>query len=176
MRLSGGLRSLATSGRQNRIIGHVFRVLTMAFSSVLSVPFRVFRSRKSIRRFRPPERREARLTPLGTKPPLPASSRPILHASPFPSRPSRLLRLSRRPNTSRAAEDGRPYLRDTPRQRLAGGGGGASSSMLRVTLWEVRTAESVGRLSLSPSGETSRVAAVLERKPLRPRPQCAEAT
>ena len=115
-------------------------------------------------------------------------------------RPSRLSRL---PNASRAAEDGRPY-RNTPshtfgpippRKRpediyfipsygrvsvggrgrpplpkcaasaLAGGGGGASSSMLRVTLRKVWIAEDAVQSSLSPSGEISRVAAVLELRP-----------
>ena len=54
----------------------------------------------------------------------------------FPSRLSRPLSPSRRLNTSRSAEDGRPY-QNASRQRLAGGGGGASSSMLRVTLRKV---------------------------------------
>ena len=91
--------------------------------------------------------------------------------------PSRLLRPSRRLNTSRAAEEralaraygvaSQPSLRKlrflrrifrpyqyAPRQRLAGGGGGASSSILRVTLQKVRSEKDVVQSSLSPSGET----------------------
>ena len=55
--------------------------------------------------------------------------------------------------------------RETTASALGGRGGGASSSMLRVTLWEVRKEEDAVQSSLSPSGEISRVAAVLELSP-----------
>ena len=63
----------------------------------------------------------------------PRSSHPIFTRFATPSRLSRPLSPFRNLNTSRAAEDGRPY-RTVLRQRSAGGGGGASSSILRVTL------------------------------------------
>ena len=64
--------------------------------------------------------------------------------------------------------DGADFSPNASRQRLAGGGGGASSSMLRVTLQEVWMAEDVVQSSLSPSGETLRVDAVLELSPSTP--------
>ena len=54
---------------------------------------------------------------------------------------------------------------DTAAQAFGGRGGGASSSMLRVTLRKVRIESDAVQSSLSPSGEISRVAAVLELSP-----------
>ena len=53
MHLSGGLKPQCASGRQNRPIGHGFRVLASGISSFLSALFCAFRSKKFIRRFRP---------------------------------------------------------------------------------------------------------------------------
>ena len=50
-----------------------------------------------------------RLTPLGAKPPLPAPHTLFYRRFAFHSRPARLLRPFRRLNTSRAAEDVRPF-------------------------------------------------------------------
>ena len=79
-------------------------------------------------------------------------SHTFLHRFAFPLRPSRPLSPTRRldfsPNCVASAFGGRD--------------GGASSSMLRVTLREVCIAEDAVQSSLSPSGEISRVDAVLE--------------
>ena len=73
--------------------------------------------------------------------------------------------------SAKAGAQGRaPLPRYAEITAKGGRGGGAGSSMLRVTLREVWIEEDTVQSSLSPSGEIFRVAAVLELKPLRPRP------